>query len=135
MSPMATGVPEVPLGGGPEEANAAAQRNWRSAARLSSAADRIEAFLAGAGFDRGPWLAVAFAAGIGTWFLLPQPWQWVAVIALAMRAAIAAQALWRERDARANLRLAVVSLAIVFAAGAAIVWLRRRDLVALIARD
>lgn len=121
---MATGVPEVPLGGGPEEANAAAQRNWRSAARLSSAVDRIEAFLAVAGFDRGPWLAVAFAAGIGAWFLLPMPWQWVALIALAMLAAIAAQALWGDRDDRANLRLAVVSLAIVVAAGMAIVWLR-----------
>ncbi|MGV2496401.1 ComEC/Rec2 family competence protein [Pelagerythrobacter aerophilus] len=121
---MATGVPEVPLGGGPERANAAAQRNWRSAARLSSAADRIETFLAEAGFDRGPWLAVAFAAGIGAWFRLSMPWQWLAVIALAILAAVAAQALWRDRDDRANLRLAVISLAIVVAAGVAIVWLR-----------
>lgn len=121
---MATGVPEVPLGGGPERANAAAQRNWRSAARLSSAADRIETFLAEAGFDRGPWLAVAFAAGIGAWFRLSVPWQWLAVIALAILAAVAARALWRDRDDRANLRLAVISLAIVVAAGVAIVWLR-----------
>lgn len=121
---MATGVPEVPLGGGPKEGDAAAQRNWRSAARLSSATDGAEAFLAAAGFDRGPWLAVAFAGGIAAWFLLPMPWQWIAVIAFAILAAIAAQALWRDRDDRADLRLAAVSLAIVVAAGVAMVWLR-----------
>lgn len=121
---MATGVPDVPLGGGPEEGHAAAQRNWRSAARLSSAADRAETFLGAAGFDRGPWLAVAFAGGIGAWFLLSAPWQWLSVIGAAALAAIAAQALWRERDDRAHLRLAAVSLAIAVVAGVGIIWLR-----------
>lgn len=121
---MATGVPDVPLGGGADEADAAAQRNWRSAARLSSAADRAEAFLAAAGFDRGPWLAVAFAGGIAAWFLLPKPWQWASAIGIAALVAIAAQALWRDRDGRANLRLAAISLAVMLAAGVAVVWLR-----------
>ncbi|RXZ66052.1 ComEC/Rec2 family competence protein [Pelagerythrobacter rhizovicinus] len=121
---MATGVPEVPLGGGAGEADAAAQRNWRSAARLSSGVERAEAFLAAAGFDRGPWLAVAFAGGIGAWFLLHEPWQWVSVIGAAVLGAIAAQAIWRERGDRANLRLAAISLAIMVAAGVAVVWLR-----------
>lgn len=121
---MATGVPEVPFGGGAGEADAAAQRNWRSAARLSSGVERAEAFLAAAGFDRGPWLAVAFAGGIGAWFLLHEPWQWASVIGAAVLGAIAAQAIWRERDDRANLRLAAISLAIMVAAGVAVVWLR-----------
>jgi len=124
MSFMATGVPEVPLGGGPVEADAAAQRNWRSAARLSSAADRAEAFLAAAGFDRGPWLAVAFAGGIALWFALAISWQWIAAIGTAALAAIGAQALWRGREDRANLRLGCVSLAIMVCAGIAVVWLR-----------
>ena len=124
MRRMATGVPEVPLGGGPERADAAVQRNWRSAGRLSSAADRAEAFLAAAGFDRGPWLAIAFAGGIAAWFFLSAPWQWLAALGGAMLTATAAQALWRDRDERANLRLAAVSLAIMFAAGIAVVWLR-----------
>lgn len=121
---MATGVPDVPLGGGADEADAAAQRNWRSAAHLSSAADRAEVFLAASGFDRGPWLAVAFAGGIATWFLLPKPWQWASAIGIAALVAIAAQALWRDRDGRANLRLAAISLAVMLAAGVAVIWLR-----------
>lgn len=124
MLRMATGVPEVPLGGGPERADAAVQRNWRSAARLSSAADRAEALLAEAGFDRGPWLAVAFAGGIAAWFFLPLPWQWLAAIGSATLVVVSAQALWRDRGERANLRLAATSLAIVFAAGVAVIWLR-----------
>lgn len=121
---MATGGPDVPLGGGADEADAAAQRNWRSAAHLSSAADRAEAFLAASGFDRGPWLAVAFAGGIATWFLLPKPWQRASAIGIAALVAIAAQALWRDRDGRANLRLAAISLAVMLAAGVAVIWLR-----------
>ena len=128
MLRMATGVPEVPLGGGPERADVAVQRNWRSAGRLSSAVastfGRAEAFLMAAAFDRGPWLAVAFAGGIAAWFLLRSPWQWSAALGAAVLAAIAAQALWRDRGERANLRLAAVSLAIMFAAGIAVIWLR-----------
>ena len=121
---MATGVPEVPLGGGPERADAAVQRNWRSAARLSSIADRAESFLATAGFDRGPWLAVAFAGGIAAWFLLDRPWQWIAALCVAALTALASQAHWRADEGRAGLRLAVASLAIMFAAGVAVIWLR-----------
>ncbi|AKM07354.1 ComEC/Rec2 family competence protein [Pelagerythrobacter marensis] len=125
---MATGVPEVPLGGGPERPDAAVQRNWRSAARLSSVAerlaDRAEAFLGAAGFDRGPWLAVAFAAGVAAWFLLSAPWQWIGAMAAGAFLALAAASIWRERKDWAGLRLAAVSLAIMFVAGICVVWLR-----------
>src|SRR5690606_16248787 len=64
----ASQVPLIPLDDGP--ADAAVQKvHWRKRARLSSGADAAEAGLARAGFDRGPWLAVAFASGIGAWFL------------------------------------------------------------------
>lgn len=128
MMGMATGVPEVPLGGGPERPDVAVQRNWRSAARLSSApgklAARAEAFLAAAGVDRGPWLAVAFAAGIGAWFVLDGPAEWLAAMAAAAMAALGAAAAWRGREDRAGLRLAVTSLSIMVLAGLVVVWVR-----------
>ncbi len=42
--------------------------------------------------DALAWLAVAFAAGIGLWFLLPRPPQWLLSLALAGVAAISARA-------------------------------------------
>lgn len=108
----------------PEPFDAAMQRTWRKAARLSSLADRAEAFVARAGFDRAPWLTVAFAGGIAVWFALASPWQWSAAIGAALLTAIAAAAIWREDDARSALRLAAISLAVVFAFGLAAVWVR-----------
>ena len=56
----------------PERAKTA--RVWQTGIGLSSArlnlVDRAEAFLANAGFDRAPWLAVAFACGILSWVSL-----------------------------------------------------------------
>ena len=108
----------------PEPFDAAMQRTWRKAARLSSLADRVEVFVARAGFDRAPWLTVAFAGGIAAWFALTNPWQWSALIGAALLAAIAAAAIWRGDDARSALRLAAISLAMVFAFGIAAVWVR-----------
>lgn len=126
---MATSsVPLVPMGEGPdpapEQRDAAVRRNWRMAVRLSSLADRAEAFVGQSGFDRAPWLTVAFAAGIASWFALDRPWQWAAATGVALVAALAAMAVWRGVEERAGLRLAVVSLALVFAAGVMTVWLR-----------
>lgn len=92
---MATRVtPLVPLGEEPGDA-ALQQPPWRNPARLSSMADAAEAFLARSGFDRGPWLAVALAAGIAAWFALPSPDWWVATIAGGLIVALGALALWR----------------------------------------
>jgi competence protein ComEC len=67
---MATRQPPlVPLGDEPADA-ALQQPPWRKTARLSSVADAADAALARAGFDRGPWLAIAFAGGIAAWFVL-----------------------------------------------------------------
>ena len=40
-------------------------------------ADALEAALARAAFDRGPWLAVAFAGGIAAWVVLDSSVEWV----------------------------------------------------------
>lgn len=128
-------MPIIPMGedpGGPDAAPDPRPRPWQSARGLSSTggglADRAEAFLAGAGFERAPWLAVVFACGIITWFALPHPWQWLAAMADGAGAALAALALWPSGSAadetRANLRLAVIACGLVFAFGLATVWAR-----------
>ncbi|HEX5645273.1 MAG TPA: ComEC/Rec2 family competence protein, partial [Erythrobacter sp.] len=57
------------------------------------------------------------------------PWQWCAAIGLALLTAIAAMALWPRGEApggagRAYLRQSLMALALMFAAGMAVVWLR-----------
>ena len=121
---MATrGGPWVPLGDEPGD-GALQHSPWRNRARLSSVADAADAFLGRAAFDRGPWLAVALAAGIAAWFVLPTPMHWVLAIAAGLGLALSAMALWRGEDARSNLRLACVVVGLVFAAGTALIWAR-----------
>jgi competence protein ComEC len=131
-------MPIIPMGedpGGPDAAGDQRLRPWQSARGLSSAArgpgrwaDAAEAFLAGAGFDRTPWLAVVFALGITAWFVLPGWEQWIAALAGGMGLALAALAIWPPGSAadetRANLRLAVIACALVFALGVGTVWAR-----------
>ncbi|MDP4575315.1 ComEC/Rec2 family competence protein [Qipengyuania sp. G39] len=91
---------------------------------MSRIADRCETGLASAGFDRGPWLAVAFGGGIGLWFLLHTPWQWSATIGGLVLVALAALAAWRDRDERAYLLAATIATSLVLAAGIGLVWAR-----------
>ncbi|MDG5751195.1 ComEC/Rec2 family competence protein [Qipengyuania sp. XHP0211] len=91
---------------------------------MSRIADRCETGLASAGFDRGPWLAVAFGGGISLWFLLDTPWQWSATIGGLVLVALAALAAWRDRDERAYLLAATVATSLVIAAGIGLVWAR-----------
>lgn len=122
---MATGkLPKIPMQGDAEFGDAAVQRDWRSAVKLSSAVSYCEEFLSKAGFDRGPWLTVAFAAGIAAWFVLKSPWQWSAGIGLALLVSIGALAAWKEDTSRPHIRSAVVALGLMFATGVAVIWLR-----------
>jgi len=61
------------------EAEAAALQHgpWTGESLLSRGLAAVERFLSQAGFDRGPWLAVAFASGILTWFTLPSIRWWI----------------------------------------------------------
>lgn len=114
----------VPTGGGADSGDAAVQRQWRTAARLSSVPDAGERFLADAGFDRGPWLVVAFGLGIASWFVLGSPWQWSGAIAGGLLLALGAVAVWRGQEDRTRLLQAAVALGLMFSAGVALVWLR-----------
>ena len=133
-------VPIIPMGEEPDGHDAAGEptpRPWQTAKALSSTAgggqrarwlDAAERFLGDAGFDRAPWLAVIFAAGIVTWFVLPGPWQWCAAMVCGAMLAIAALLVWPPGgladETRANLRLALVAAGLVFAFGIAVVWAR-----------
>jgi len=120
---MATRQPLVPLGEEPADA-ALQQPPWRNRARLSSVADAADAALARAGFDRGPWLAIAFAGGIALWFGLSGPAEWVLAAALCVLAAVGAVALWKGNEARAHLVTAVVAVGVLGASGLGIAWSR-----------
>jgi competence protein ComEC len=91
---------------------------------LSSVADAVDGFLGRAGFDRGPWLAVALATGIAAWFALPGPGWWVAAMASGLIVALGALALWRGVEARSNLTLACVGAGLLVAFGVALIWTR-----------
>lgn len=117
-------APFVPFGDGDAAGQAALQRPWQRAARLSSFAESAEAFLGRASYDRGPWLAVALAAGIAAWFLLPDAAHWLQATGIAGALGLVAWLHWRGRDDRALLRLAAVSLALAFVLGIALIWAR-----------
>jgi competence protein ComEC len=87
-------------------------------------ADTAEHFLEHAGFDRGPWLAVALAAGIAAWLVLGSAVQWVLALALSLGLALGAMALWRGREDRGRLLTACVALGLTFALGLGAIWAR-----------
>ncbi|MBC2666397.1 ComEC/Rec2 family competence protein [Novosphingobium flavum] len=98
------------------------QAPWRRPAALSRLVDGLEHFVASAGFDRAPWLAVALGTGIAAWFVLGAPWQWIALLAgLLGLAGLAAMLLSRE-GRFPYLRAAIVSVALAMAAGSATIW-------------
>ena len=132
-------MPIIPMGDDPGSRPAArvvAARPWQSGAGKSSAlgaslhglAERAERFLAAAGFDRAPWLAVLFMAGIMAWFALPGPSQWLAALLGGVGVAVAAAMRWPSgsaaQEARVHLRAALIAGGLVFAAGVAVIWLR-----------
>nr|WP_232366559.1 ComEC/Rec2 family competence protein [Alteripontixanthobacter muriae] len=87
-------------------------------------ADRADRFLATAGFDRAPWLAVSLAAGIAAWFALPSAPYWIVAILVAAALATGALRALRLRDDMQDLLVAVAAMAIMFAAGVGVVWTR-----------
>src|SRR5690606_20415921 len=112
-----------PLGEEPDDA--AMQRGpRRNRARLSSVPDYLEHWLASAGFDRGPWLAIAFGGGIALWFVLGTPAEWVLAMAASLLAAVGALALWKGREDRIELLRSAMTVGLVLAMGIGVAWAR-----------
>jgi competence protein ComEC len=121
---VSNAAPHVPIAGQQAERDAALQRQWRMSMRLSSMGDAIERFLGKSGYDRGPWLAVAFVAGIASWFLLDGPNQWICAGSCAFFTMILA--VWRLHGEATypRLSLAVAGLSAAFLLGIGLIWLR-----------
>jgi competence protein ComEC len=122
-------TPLVPIDGGPEEGPVPRPRHWRSLPKLSSITGFVERFLAGAGFDRAPWLTVMFGLGIVSWFALKSPWQWSVAIGAGLMMALAAAALLQNGDAdpakeRPHLRAGLIALGLIYAMGVTTIWIR-----------
>jgi competence protein ComEC len=85
-------------------------------------AGRIEAFLEARPFERGRWLAVAFAAGIAAWFVLPDAPRWLALLAGCGAVALGALAGPRGDGRYPYIRAALFGVALMVAAGMVTVW-------------
>lgn len=120
--------PLVPIGSDPPPGAALQQKHWRKPPDLSSAlvriAARAERFLEDAGYDLGPWVVVGLAAGIAAWFGGGNGAQWLAAITLGLAAALGAGALLTAEGGFTRLRRAVQVIAVAFAAGCALVWVK-----------
>jgi competence protein ComEC len=103
-------------------------RPWRNRADLSSGLARVESFLANAGFDRGPWAVVAFAAGIAAWFVLPTVWQWLGLAFGCLAGALLALAFLSGDGRFPYLRQSLAVMFAAVAAGMLLVW-AKSDLV------
>jgi competence protein ComEC len=98
------------------------QSPWRSQGPLSSGAARIERFLLGQGFERGPWLTIAFASGIAAWFILGNWRAWLG-FAGGMLAICAVGFTALRSDGRfPHLRQALVAVPLLAIAGLLVVW-------------
>lgn len=95
---------------------------WRRRNPLSSGLEALERFLDAAGFDRVPWVAVAFAAGIAAWFALDNPTQWLAFVSGCLGTAVLAAAWLQPHDRFPFLRLALIVVSATLAAGCLTVW-------------
>lgn len=116
------------MGEGDLPVDAAVQQQWPMPARMSSLADIAEGFLARSGFDRAPWLTVAFAGGIAAWFALPGPTSWIVFLAICSITVIAGAAIWRGVDERMHLRTGVIAVGLLSALGTASIWTRSATL-------
>lgn len=120
-SPAATLSISPPAG---LEAAAMQHGPWNSASDLSRGLGTLERFLSSAGFDRGPWLAVAFGAGVAAWFGLAGPAQWMALAAACLSLAAVTFAPWNAWGNLPYLRKVMLVLPLLVLAGCLAVWLR-----------
>ena len=89
---------------------------------MSSGLERLERFIAAAGFARGPWLAVAYGCGIAAWFALPGRWEWLTLLACALTTAGFAAAAMRSHGSYPWLRQAICAVSLALAAGCGTAW-------------
>lgn len=105
----------------------ARKHTMRAAALSRELMAAAERFLAERPFERAPWLAVAFGAGIALWFVLPGPPQWAALLSATAAAVIVALAIGAPRGDDTmfpHLVAALAGLGVMCGAGCVTVWAR-----------
>jgi competence protein ComEC len=95
--------------------------SWRRQGRLSRVLPAIERILGNAGFDRAPWLAVAFAAGIAAWFGMARQSDWLELVSVCLAASVAARLL-RADGYYPYVRTALTWVPMMIALGCLTVW-------------
>lgn len=115
-------LPQVPMGSDTPVGAALQHSPWRKRFDLSSGLAQLEQFLARSGFEQGPWMVVAFAAGIAAWFTLANPWQWLAVICAGLGLAGMSLGLLSSDGCHPYIRRAASVAGIALAVGCALVW-------------
>jgi competence protein ComEC len=98
------------------------QSSWRSEGPLSSGAARVERFLQAQGFERAPWLTIAFGFGIAAWFVLGTWREWLGFVAAMLAICFIAAGAMRADGRFVLLRQALIAVALLAAAGLAVVW-------------
>ncbi len=116
--PRENAPPEMPGGA------ALQHRQWNSRRQLSRALAAFEGFLSHSGFDRGPWLVVAFGAGIGAWFALPSQGHWGVLCLLCLCLCLAARHRWARCGPYHYVSQALFWVPLLVAAGCIVVWAR-----------
>ncbi|WP_088310839.1 ComEC/Rec2 family competence protein [Novosphingobium sp. B 225] len=114
--------PPVPMDSTSLSGAALQHGHWRNRRLLASGLARLEHFLEHAGFDRAPWLVVAFAAGIAAWFTLDNPGQWIFFLTGAGGLAGLSLVLLREQGRFPYLRQACAALSLAALLGCGLVW-------------
>lgn len=114
--------PPVPMDSAEPVGAALQHGHWRKLADLASGLARLEQFLERAGFDRAPWLVVAFAGGIAAWFALPTAAMWLVFIHAMLATCAFGLAALKEDGRFPYIRQAVTALTLAAALGCAVVW-------------
>ena len=114
--------PPVPMDSAEPVGAALQHGHWRKLADLASGLARLEQFLERAGFDRAPWLVVAFAGGIAAWFALPTAAMWLVFIHAMLATCAFGLAALKEDGRFPYIRQAVTALTLAAALGCALVW-------------
>lgn len=97
---------------------------WTAQRLLSRLLAVVERFLSQAGFEQGPWVAVAFATGIIAWFVLPSATWWAGLCASLVVVFAIARAWFPRLNAYPHIARALVVVPLLVGAGCLVIWTR-----------
>lgn len=110
----------------PESPGTAALQHgpWTAEGLLSRVLAVVERFLSNAGFERTPWLTVAFASGIIAWFWLSSVLSWIGFCCGLIAVSATCYASFPLRSSYPHFSRAIMVLPLLAVAGCLAVWVR-----------